>query len=69
MVESKTITEQLTEFNKIFYDLMNIEMKTKDEDKNIPLLCALRRIYEHFKGGSPNDVENQGVKLIQGLEV
>jgi len=49
MVESKTVTEQLTEFNKILDDLENIEVKLEDEDKAILLLCALPRSFESLK--------------------
>jgi len=49
MVESKTVTEQLTEFNQILDDLENIEVKLEDEDKAILLLCALPRSFESFK--------------------
>jgi len=49
MVESKTVTEQLTGFNKILDDLENIEVHLEDEDKAILLLCALPRSFESFK--------------------
>jgi len=49
MVESNAIIEQLTEFNKIFDDLENIEVHLEDEDKAILLLCALPRSFESFK--------------------
>jgi len=49
MVESKTVTEQLTEFNKILDDLENIEVQIEDEDKTILLLCALPISFESFK--------------------
>jgi len=49
MVESKTVTEQLAEFNKILDDLENIEVNLEDEDKVILLLCALTRSFESFK--------------------
>jgi len=49
MVESKAVTEQLTEFNKILDDLENIEMNLEDEDKEILLLRALSRSFESFK--------------------
>jgi len=49
MVESKTITKQLTKFNKILDDLENIEVQLEDEDKVILLLCALPRSFESFK--------------------
>jgi len=61
----------LTEFNKIVDDLVIIEVKFEDEEKALPLLCALLRYYEHFKetmlygkkmhhqlGGSLINVEN-----------
>jgi len=49
MVESKTVTEQLTEFNKILDDLEIIEVKLEDEDKALLLFCALPRSFESFK--------------------
>lgn len=49
IVESKPVTEQLGEFNKILDDLENIEVKLEDEDKAILLLCALPRSFESFK--------------------
>lgn len=35
MMESKTITKQLTEFNKILNNLKNIEVNIEDEDKRM----------------------------------
>jgi len=49
MVKSKTITNQLTKVNQILDDLVNIEMKIKDEDKAPLLLCALPISFENFK--------------------
>ena len=49
MVESKAITEQLAEFNKILDDLENIEVNLEDEDKAILLLYALPRSFDSFK--------------------
>ncbi|KAK2421738.1 alpha carbonic anhydrase [Trifolium repens] len=49
MVESKSITEQLAEFNKIIDDLANIDVKLEDEDKALHLLCILPKSYESFK--------------------
>ncbi|KAK2423952.1 alpha carbonic anhydrase [Trifolium repens] len=49
MVESKSITEQLAEFNKIIDDLANIDVKLEDEDKALHLLCTLPKSYESFK--------------------
>jgi hypothetical protein len=44
MVESKTVMEQLTEFNKIFDDLENIEVQLEDEDKVITLVVCSTKI-------------------------
>jgi len=41
--------EKLTEFNKIIYDLANIDVNLEDEDKSLHLLCALPRSVENFK--------------------
>jgi len=49
MVESKPIMEQLTEFNKILDDLVNIEVKIKDKDKPLLLLCVLLLSFKNFK--------------------
>ncbi|KAK2408720.1 hypothetical protein QL285_044210 [Trifolium repens] len=49
MVESKSITEQLTEFNKIIDDLANIDVNLEDEDKALHLLCTLPKSNESFK--------------------
>ncbi|KAK2409141.1 alpha carbonic anhydrase [Trifolium repens] len=49
MVESKPITEQLAEFNKIIDDLTNIDVSLEDEDKVLHLLCTLPKSYESFK--------------------
>jgi len=49
MVKWNTVTEQLTELNKILDDLENIEVQIQDEDKTILLLCALLRSFESFK--------------------
>ena len=49
MVESKTVTEQLTDLNKMLDDLENIEVQLEDVDKAILLLCALPRSFESFK--------------------
>jgi len=49
MVESKSIMEQLTEFNKIIDDLANIDVYLEDEDKVLHLLRALPRSFENFK--------------------
>jgi hypothetical protein len=35
MMESETITKQLTEFNKILNNLKNIEVNIEDEDKRM----------------------------------
>ena len=49
MVETKSVVEQLTEFNKIIDDLQNIDVKLDDEDKALLLLNSLPRSFEHFK--------------------
>ncbi|KAK2436726.1 hypothetical protein QL285_021698 [Trifolium repens] len=49
MVESKSITEQLEELNKIIDDLANIDVNLEDEDKALHLLCMLPKSYESFK--------------------
>jgi hypothetical protein len=71
MVVTKSITEQLTEFNKIIDDLANVDVNLEDEDKALHLLCALPKSYESFKdtalwqgrhchlGGSSSILEDQ----------
>ena len=49
MIESRTATEQLNDFNKILDDLENIEVKLKEEDKALLLLNSLPKSFEHFK--------------------
>lgn len=49
MIESRSIVEQLKDFNKILDDLENIEVNLEDEDKVLMLLSSLRKSYEHFK--------------------
>jgi len=49
MTESRTVTEQLADFNKILDDLENIEVKLEDEDKALLLLNSLPKSFEHFK--------------------
>lgn len=49
MVESKSISEQLAEFNTILDDLANIEVNMEDEDKALLLLRSLPKSFEHFK--------------------
>ena len=48
MAESRTIEEQLTEFNKNIDDLENIGVKL-EEDNVVILLNALPKTFEHFK--------------------
>jgi hypothetical protein len=49
IVESKSITEQPEEFNKIIDDFANIDGNLEDEDKALHLLCTLPKSYESFK--------------------
>jgi hypothetical protein len=49
MMRLKAIMEQLMEFNKILYDLENIEVHLEHEDLVILLLCALPRSFEFVK--------------------
>lgn len=49
MTKSRSIIEQLADFNKILDDLENIEVKHDDEDKALLLLNALPKSFEHFK--------------------
>jgi hypothetical protein len=44
-VESKPITGQLMEFNKILDDSANIEVNVDDEDKTLLLLCSLPKFF------------------------
>jgi hypothetical protein len=48
MVETKPITEQLTEFNKILDDLANIDVNLEDRDKALHLPGVLPKSYENF---------------------
>jgi hypothetical protein len=43
MVKSQTITKQLTKFNKILDDLVNIEVIIEVKDKTLLLLSALHK--------------------------
>jgi hypothetical protein len=49
MVETKSITEQLIEFNKIIDDFENVDVNLEDEEKALHLLCVLPKSYESFK--------------------
>jgi hypothetical protein len=42
MVETKSITDQLTEFNKIIDDLVNIDVNLENDDKSLHLACSVR---------------------------
>lgn len=48
MQEGKPIKEHLDEFNKVFLDLKNIDVKIDEEDQAISLLCSLPNSYERF---------------------
>jgi hypothetical protein len=45
MTKARSITEQLSEFNKILEDLENIEVKLDDEDKALLLLNSLSKTF------------------------
>ena len=49
MTKSRTIEEQIAEFNKNIDDLENIGVKLEDEDKVVILLNALPKTFEHFR--------------------
>ncbi|GJZ45674.1 zinc finger protein CONSTANS-LIKE 16-like protein [Tanacetum coccineum] len=48
MPTGRKISEHIDEFNKIVFDLANIEVKFKDEDLALLLLTSLPALYEHF---------------------
>jgi hypothetical protein len=48
MMQTKSILEQLTKFNKIIDDLANIDVTSDDEDKALHPLYALPCSYENF---------------------
>ncbi|GKC42103.1 retrovirus-related pol polyprotein from transposon TNT 1-94 [Tanacetum coccineum] len=48
MPAGRKISEHIDEFNKIFLDLSNIEVKFEDEDLALLLLTSLPASYEHF---------------------
>nr|GEU73717.1 retrovirus-related Pol polyprotein from transposon TNT 1-94 [Tanacetum cinerariifolium] len=48
MPAGRKISEHIDEFNKIFLDLANIEVKFEDEDLALLLLTSLPASYEHF---------------------
>lgn len=49
MVEGRSMSDQIADFNKILDDLENIEVKLDDEDKALLLLKSLPKKYEHFR--------------------
>jgi len=49
MTESRTMVEQLTNFNKIMDAMENTEVKLEEEDKNLLILNTFPKTYEHFK--------------------
>src|SRR6266487_1786554 len=49
MMENKSVSEQLSEFNKIIDDLANIDVKIEDEDQAFHLLCVLPKFLENLK--------------------
>ncbi|CAL5214852.1 unnamed protein product [Lathyrus oleraceus] len=49
MSEDKVLAEQLDMFNKLILDLENIDVKIKDEDQMLSLLCSFPRTHAHLK--------------------
>lgn len=49
MSEDKVLAEQLNMFNKLIFDLENMDVKIEDEDQTLLLLCALPGTHTHFK--------------------
>ncbi|GJV46322.1 retrovirus-related pol polyprotein from transposon TNT 1-94 [Tanacetum coccineum] len=48
MPAGRKISKHIDEFNKIFLDLSNIDVKVEDEDLAVLLLTSLPASYEHF---------------------
>ncbi|GKF14194.1 hypothetical protein Tco_0055656 [Tanacetum coccineum] len=48
MPAGRKISEHIDEFNKIVFDIANIEVKFEDEDLALLLLTSLPASYEHF---------------------
>ena len=66
MTKSRTVTEQLADFNKILDDLENIEVKLEEEAKAFLLLNSSPKSFEHFKDailyGKDQDITLEEVK-------
>lgn len=49
MSEDKVMAEQLDMFNKLILDLESIDVKIRDEDHVLLLLCVLPKTHAYFK--------------------
>lgn len=48
MVEGTNMLEHLNLFNKLISQLLNVDIKVKEEDKTLIILVSLPRSYEHL---------------------
>ena len=48
MQEGSNLAEHINVFNQLLADLVKVEVKFDDEDREIILLCSLSRSYEHL---------------------
>lgn len=48
MKEKQKLQDHIDEFNKLYLDLENINVKYDDEDRALVLLHLLPQSYEHF---------------------
>jgi hypothetical protein len=48
MKEGMPLCDHLDDFNRIILDLKNIDIKVKDEDQALILLCSLPEVFDNF---------------------
>lgn len=48
MKEGMHIKDHLNKFNRVNLNLQNVDVKAKDEDQDLILLCLLPPSYDHF---------------------